>query len=139
MTTTIEALQLACPEMREIEFENIRKGDLIARYHSDGDVLVRTAFRRADGSYWVDKAGCVVAERSKIASHYLLHRPKLELPAEPGAMVRVKFSDYNEINLRLQSNGQWLSLETELHYSNHFFDELNWERVYLTTQEPDDV
>ena len=134
MTTTIEALQIACPEMREIEFENIRKGDVIARDHSDGDVLVRTAFRREDGRYWVDEDGGMVAERSESVSHYLLHRPKLELPAEPGAMVRVAENIYIRLDGAI-----WRNMRSGFTVEDLFILSTNWERVYLTTQEPDDA
>lgn len=132
MTTTIEALQIACPDMRPIKFEDIRKGDVIARDHSDGDVLVRTAFRRADGSYWVDKDGCVVAECSKIASHYLLYRPKLELPTDEGALVRTPGGE-----LALRTPVGWREFGNNVAVEERYLNEVGWERVYLTTQEPD--
>ena len=134
MTTTIEALKLACPDMREIEFENIRKGDLIARYHSDGDVLVRTAFRQEDGRYWVDEYGCIVAERSESVSHYLLHRPERELPAEVGEMVRVAENIYIRINGAI-----WRNMRSGFTVEDQYVRSTSWERVYLTTQEPDDA
>ena len=136
MTTTLEALQIACPDMRPIAFEDIRKGDVLVRDFCDGDFVVRKACQ-LDGSFWRNERHNIAA-RSDIADrYYLLYRPKPELPTEVGAMVRVKELP-NVWAIFVKKDGLWLSLKNELHYEDSFFDTLKWERVYLTTKEPDD-
>ena len=134
MTTTIEALQLACPDMREISFNEVREGDVIARHDGNDDYIVRTAHHFVEKwAEWVCADSYRVADKD--SQMFLLHRPKRELPTEGYAMVRNKHTG----TLFILASDGWINALGGHSVTTEYVESIVWERVYLTTQESDNA
>ena len=132
MTTTLEALNIACPGVREIEFDEIRKGDTIARHDGDDDYIIRTAHHLLGRTEWVCHRDYRVAKNDD-GRVRLIHRPERMLPTKQGALVRWCGHLYcvvDDVNMRDIVRGHLTA--------RRVIENGEWESVYLTTEEPGD-
>lgn len=133
------------PNAKPIAFEDIRKGDLIARPRK-GVTLVsyateQTAFH-GTAKWLSEDPETFAAIRGR--DHYLVHRPAPAPPTTPGAMIRITDSgEYRDDNigevLTCNEFGDFIGPHTRLGRHAITAHGIAWEQVWYTTIDPEEI
>lgn len=139
MTKTIPAeLQAAFSNARVIEFDDIRKGDVISWLDRGVLRAIGTAARR-EGNSWRSEADHPLAWNDE--TNILIHRPKRELPKGHMSIIRLAKSlpgskGDSVLYARLPISG-WAPVGyTGVERPDSAFDGVEWEEVFIAEEEP---
>lgn len=130
------------PNAKPIEFDEIRKGDLIARNRfgvfTVAEALGQNTFH-GPAKWMSPNTEVFAAIRGR--DHYLVHRPAPAPPTTPGAMIRITDSgEYRDDNvgevLTCNTFGDFIGPRTRLGRHAIAAHGIAWERVWLHTSPP---